>query len=83
MDTLHTFASNVRALASNPHSGEWAAVVGTGVSGQIIVGTTEDKALKITDELRNGRGPGGIAFSLDGSTLVSSNSDGTLSVYRK
>ena len=80
LEKLHTFKATVRHLAANPATGEWAAIVGYGVSAYIVTGGADDEKLLPGAEIRTGRSPEVLAFSGDGKTLVALNGDGTVSV---
>jgi hypothetical protein len=45
------------------------------------VGEVVEEELKVIEEIGNYRAPDKLAYSADGKTLVSSNGDGTLTVY--
>ena len=58
-----------------------AGFVGAGSTGKIVFGEVLEEELKVIEEIGNYRATEKLAYSADGQTLVSSNGDGTLTVY--
>ena len=78
---VHKFKSILRHVTGDPSGRYWAGVVGAGSTGKIVLGEVVEEELKVIEEIGNYRAPEKLAYSADGKTLVSSNGDGTLTVY--
>ncbi|MCH1507719.1 MAG: WD40 repeat domain-containing protein [Akkermansiaceae bacterium] len=78
---VHSFKSTFRYVTGDPSGRYWAGVVGSGSTGKIVLGEVVEEELKVIEEIGNYRAPEKLAYSADGKTLVSSNGDGTLTVY--
>ena len=78
---VHIFKSAFRYVTGDPSGRYWAGVVGSGSTGKIVLGEVVEEELKVIEEIGSFRAPEKLAYSADGKTLVSSNGDGTLTVY--
>ena len=81
MTVLHSFNTSLKMIVGDPGGRYWAGTVGSGKSARIVLGEIAGKKLKIIEELGNDHQALKVAFSADGKTLVSSNEDGTLTIY--
>ena len=78
---VYKFKNTFRHVTGDPSGCYWAGIVGSGSTGKIVLGEVVEEELKVIEEIGNYRAPEKLAYSADGKTLVSSNGDGTLTVY--
>ena len=78
---VHKFKSIFRYVTDDLSGRYWAGVVGAGSTGKFVFGEVVEEELKVIEEIGNYRAPEKLVYSADGHTLVSSNRDGTLTVY--
>ena len=78
---VHKFKSIFGHVTGDPSGCYWAGVVGAGSTGKIVFGEVVEEELKMIEEIGNYRAPEKLACSADGHTLISSNGDGTYTVY--
>lgn len=72
---------DIETIVSNSDQTLWAAVVGSGATGEIVVGEVVDQEIKILQTIVTGNSPVGLAFSPNGKFLVAGNGDGTVDLF--
>ncbi|MCG8586182.1 MAG: WD40 repeat domain-containing protein, partial [Pirellulales bacterium] len=68
-------------LCCHPDGRHFAIVEGHDANAQIVIGQITETGLKVVRRLSDGHSPESLHFTRDGRRLVTSNRDGTVSVY--
>jgi WD40 repeat protein len=76
-----TLERDIRDLVLFPDNRRWAAIVGYGALGGIVLGERTDDGLRVIQEIPDGSGPAHVFVSSDGRSLYTVNRDGTVSAY--
>ena len=81
MEVVHNFKSTLYHMTGDPTGRFWAGVMGSGSSAKIVLGEVDNEVFKVLKEIESDRHPDSVKFSADGKKLISSNEDGTLTIY--
>ncbi len=76
-----TLDRSIRDIVLFPGNRRWAAIVGYGAMGGIVLGERTEEGLRVLREIPDGSGPAHVFVSTDGRSLYTVNRDGTVSAY--